>query len=86
MSAMLLLKISPTTVDLLGNTLSALVSNEIDDIAATAVYNWARTNYNQITTAGNFLVVKSNNMVENILIFSYIYTITQLIVEFLNIE
>lgn len=56
--------ISAHVIDLLNNGLSALVLDQLDNMAALLLYNWLKTNYNSLTTKPEYMIAKSSSQVE----------------------
>ena len=62
-------------IDLLNNTLTALVVDQIDNMISLLFLNWLRSNYNAMSSASNFMIVKSSRSIESHLVFVYVIAI-----------
>lgn len=58
---------SANAIELLGNALSALVLDQLDNMGSLILFNWVKSSYNRLASAPNFMVVKTNRSIESIL-------------------
>lgn len=49
-AALILILLASNTIELLNNTLSVLILDQIDNMGALLLFNWIRTNYNDLST------------------------------------
>ena len=64
-AAMIFILLASNTIELLNNVLSVLVLDQIDNMGALLLFNFLRTNYNDLTTQDNFMTIMSSNSIEN---------------------
>ena len=56
-SACIFILLASNTIELLNNVLSVLVLDQIDNMGALLMFNVIRTNFNELTTKDNFMIV-----------------------------
>ena len=49
-AALILILLASNPIELLNNTLSVLILDQIDNMGALLLFNWIRTNFNDLTT------------------------------------
>lgn len=72
-------------VEILGNTLSALVIDQIDNMGSLVLFNWARTNYNMVTSSPDFMIAKSSRANENCQIVIYFIMLAIVVIQYYNL-
>lgn len=58
------IKFETKPIDILNNTLSLLVLNELDSLAAVFIFQHFHSNYNEITEKYDYMQVKTNSAIE----------------------
>ena len=64
--------LSTNSVELLNNTLTALVLDQLDNMGSLLFINWVRINFNQMTTQSSFMIIRSAHSIENFLFTIYL--------------
>lgn len=73
-AAIILILLASNTIEVLNNTLSVLILDEIDNMGALLLYNWIRTNFNKLATQDNYMSIKTCYGIEKFLYPSYLIT------------
>ena len=76
-SVVFLINQSASIIELLNNSLSALVLDQLDNMGSIALFSWVRQRYNYMTRTSEFMIVKSNPVIENITVIGLIWPISQ---------
>lgn len=77
--------ISTNTIDIINNTLSVIVIDQLDNLASLAYFHWLRTFYNILVTQADFLELKSTPPIEFNQLFVIIGFIGKTIADVVNI-
>ena len=56
-SAIIFILLASTTIELLGNVLSVLILDQVDNMGGILMFNLLRTNFNELTMQSNFMTV-----------------------------
>ena len=72
-----LLAQSATPADILNNTLSGLILDQLDNMWGILLFNWLRSNYNMVSNSPNFMIVKSSPKIETVITPIYFYSTFQ---------
>lgn len=70
-AALILILLASNTIELLNNTLSVLILDQIDNMGALLLFNYMRTNHNVVTTQDNFMQIRSSPSIEMFLYPAY---------------
>lgn len=74
-AALILVLLATNTIEILGNSLSVMVLDDIDNIGALLLFNWIRTNFNKLSTQDNFMRIMSSPGIEMFLYSAYLIAI-----------
>ena len=78
--------LSTNSVELLNNTLTALVLDQLDNMGSLLFINWVRINFNQMTTQSSFMILRSAHTIENYLFSIYLFIIAGFIFMIIDVS
>ena len=61
------------SIEVLNNTMSTLVLDQIDNMDSVIIFNWLPSNYNLLTVSSEFMQMSSNKVFDNLFISIYVY-------------